>query len=248
MTKKQYFNVVKKSEKRAEIYIFGSIVSEEYRYDDVETSAVSFKKELDALGNVSEIDVHINSGGGFVFEGLAVHNMIKSHKAKVKVYIEGLAASAASVIAMAGDEIYMAGNSLMMIHNAFGSFVGDYREMEKAAQVLRTINKTVSDSYLSRSLNLTEAQLLKMMDDETWMDADTAISLGFADYKTAALPVAASVSDDLLKRYRNAPEDLRNSKKVVALTPVVKEYKPSRKAFLGAMVLGNMSGTSGDEK
>lgn len=216
MTKKQYFNVVKKSEKRAEIYIFGDIVSEDYRYEDADTSAVSFKKELDALGDVSEIDVHINSGGGFVFEGLAVHNMLKAHKAKIKVYIEGMAGSISSVIAMAGNEIHMASNSLMMIHNATGAFMGDYRDMEKAVQVMRTVNKTVSDSYLSRNLNVTEAKVLKMMDDETWMNADTAIDYGFADYKTAALQVAASVSDDVLKRYRNAPEDLRNTKKVSA--------------------------------
>ncbi|WP_404336421.1 head maturation protease, ClpP-related [Planococcus rifietoensis] len=236
MVKNKYFNVIKKSEKKAEIHIFGDIISEEYRFDDADTSAVSFKKELDALGDVNEIEVHINSGGGFVFEGLAVHNMLKSHKAKIKVYIEGLAGSISSVIAMAGDEIYMASNSLLMIHNATGVFVGDYRDMEKAAQTLRTINSTVSNSYLSRDLTVTEAKLQKMMDDETWMDADTALHYGFADYKTEALQVAASVSNEALARYRNAPDDLFKRTAVAAHVPKVSKAPKKNSAALEALL------------
>src|SRR5699024_3923674 len=102
--KKTYFQMKKKAENKGEIYIYGDIVSN--KWDDTDVTAVDFKKELDQLDNVSEIDVHINSAGGNVFEGHAIYNMLKMHKAKVNIYVDALAASIASVIAMSGDTIF----------------------------------------------------------------------------------------------------------------------------------------------
>jgi len=225
MGENKYFNIEKTNQKSAEIYIFGDITGENYRYSDADVSAVSFKKELDAVGNVKNIAVHINSGGGAVFEGIAIHNILKKHPAKVTAHVEGLAASIASVVAMAADEIHMAGNSLMMIHNAWGVFAGDYRELKKNAETLKKVNGTVKESYLSRGLRISEVELSRMMDEETWLDADTAIGLGFADKKTAALNVAASVTKEMMNRYENAPNSIKSNKNNVAAYANKKDSK-----------------------
>ena len=99
------------------MYIDGEIVTDEWK--DSDTSAAGFRDALKSLGDVKEINLHINSPGGSVFEGIAIYNMLKQNKAKVNIYVDALAASIASVIAMSGDTIFMPSNSMMMIHNPY---------------------------------------------------------------------------------------------------------------------------------
>lgn len=209
MKKGQYFSVKALSDGKAEIFIDGDIVHDDWRYYDSETSAVSFRNALNELGDVSYLDVHINSGGGDVFEAAAIYNMLKRHKAQVTVYIDGLAASAASVIAMAGDKIVMPANSMMMIHNAWGIGVGNHNDFRKIAEDLEKINNsTVKQSYLSKNADLDEAELSRLMNEETWLSANEALEMGLADEVIAAVQVAASISDEVAARYKNVPSAL----------------------------------------
>ena len=140
----KYWEMSKTQDNIGEISIYGEIVSEEI-------SATSFKDDLDDLGDVKTINLHINSPGGSVFEGIAIHNMLKMHKAKINVYVDGLAASIASVIAMSGDTIFMPENSMLMIHNPWTVAMGNSKELRKQADDLDRIAQMSVKTYLSKS-------------------------------------------------------------------------------------------------
>ena len=170
-----------------EIYIYGDIESDGYDWwtDEVirsETSANTFREELAKYADVAEIKLYINSNGGSVFEGTAIYNQLKRHPAKKTVYIDGFACSIASVIAMAGDEIIMPRNALMMIHNMWMCAYGNSVELRKAADDLDIINNAGKQAYLQKAgEKVDEERLTRMMDDETWLNAKKAVELGFAD-------------------------------------------------------------------
>lgn len=209
MKQGKYFKMAQTSDQKAEIFIYGDIVSENWRWSEDETSAVSFRDALAALGDVEEIDLRINSGGGDVFEATAIYNMIKRHKAAVTAHIDGLAASAASVIAMAADRVVMPANAMLMIHNAWSIFMGDHIAMKKFAEDLEKINESVKRSYLDKNEELDANELTALMDAETWLSADEALEMGLADEVIAAVQVAASITKDQLARYENAPSTLK---------------------------------------
>jgi ATP-dependent Clp protease protease subunit len=169
-------------------------------------SADSFRKELTALGRVSTINVRINSPGGDVFDGLAIYNSLKQHPAQIIVDIDGLAASIASLIAMVGDDIRIAANAMLMIHNPQSIAVGDANEMLRTAALLGQVKGSLADTYAARTQQA-RSQLEAWMDDETWMNADTAVQYGFADAVAAEQRVAASFA--MLERYRNVPRSLK---------------------------------------
>lgn len=134
-----------------------------------------------ALRSIGERDVvvNVNSPGGDAFEGIAIYNMLREHKAKVTVRVLGLAASAASIIAMAGDDIEIGRGAFLMIHNTWAVAVGNRHDMAKAAADLGVFDQALADLYHARTGQETKA-LSKMMDDETWLNATTAIAKGFA--------------------------------------------------------------------
>ncbi|MEV2287065.1 head maturation protease, ClpP-related [Paenibacillus larvae] len=207
----------------ADIFIYGDIVT--YQWDEVDTSATSFKEDLDRLGDLSTINLYINSPGGSVFEGIAIHNMLKRHKAKVNVYVDALAASIASVIAMAGDTIYMPKNSMLMIHNPWIFAWGNAAEMRKIADDLDRIGNSSKQTYLQKAgLKLTDEKLQEMLDAETWLSADEAFAYGLCDVVQEASQIAASISDEFISRYKNVPKQLVSQQK----TPVFDQEKGKR--------------------
>lgn len=188
---------------RGEIYLYGVIGDDWY---DEGVTANDFSKELKGLGAVSTIDLHIDSEGGDVFQGRTIYSLVKAHPANVTVYVDGLAASAASLIAMAGDEIVMADGSFIMIHEAWGSVRGRASDLRKRAELMDQINETMVQTYVSRS-GQDANKIRKMMDEETWMEAKEAIDLGFADTIAEPMRVAASVHDAAM--FKNLPAKLR---------------------------------------
>ncbi len=160
----------------ASIHIFGDIVSWEWLESDV--SSYTLAKEIEGL-DVGIINVYINSYGGEVAEGLAIYNQLRRHKAKVKTYCEGFACSAASVVFMAGDERVMSQASLLMIHNAWTYAAGDQNELRKVANDIETITQASINAYMSH-VAISEEELKAMMDAETWIDAASALEMGFA--------------------------------------------------------------------
>lgn len=188
--------------------------AEIYIYEDVGegwfggVSAKQFATDLKALGDISTIDVRINSAGGDVFDGLAIYRQLVDHKAKVVSHIDGMAASIASVIAMAGDEIKIAEAGFVMIHNAWGLSIGDGTEMRRMADLLDTTTGAIRDVYRART-SIADEDLQAMMTAETWLTGADAVEKGFADTLVENLRVAASAKIDPAKhKFRHMPAAL----------------------------------------
>lgn len=173
-----------------DLYIYGDVEAETWvddgsfwgRWEDAETSANHFRDALAEHPEVTQINVYINSYGGSVFEGTAIYNQLRRHPAHVTVYVDGFACSVASVIAMAGDEVVMPRNALMMIHNMWMEVCGNAAELRKAADDLDIINEAGRAAYLEKAGDkLTREMLVKMEDDETWLTAEQCITYGLAD-------------------------------------------------------------------
>ncbi|HEY2417855.1 MAG TPA: head maturation protease, ClpP-related, partial [Steroidobacteraceae bacterium] len=142
-------------------------------------TAKTVKQQIDAAGAFERIAVRINSPGGDAFEGSAILSLLKAQKKPVAVYVDGIAASAASIIAMAGDTITMGRTAMMMIHNAWSVCMGSAVEMRKAADVLDKISASMALAYVARSGMSAEA-VKAIMDADTWMSAEECVQQGFA--------------------------------------------------------------------
>ena len=193
------------SGKEADIYIFGDITSWEWFENDV--SSYTLSKELQALDpDIETINVHINSYGGEVAEGLAIYNLLRNHKAKVRTYCDGFACSIASVIFMAGDERIMNNASLLMIHNAWMYTARNADKLRKDADDLEKITQASINAYMQH-VNITEDKLKELLDEETWLLPSEALEMGFATSivgETATEKAAASARKALFSLVKNA--------------------------------------------
>jgi len=143
-------------------------------------TASSFAQALKDLGDVDYIELHINSPGGSVFDGAAIYNMLVDHPALVDVRVDGLAASIASIIALAGDQITIAKNAMMMVHNPSAMAWGGASDMRKMAGVLDKVKDTLITVYSDR-MGLPEDEISQLMDEESWYTAKEAVDAGLAD-------------------------------------------------------------------
>ena len=173
---KQYFSLMQTGSV-ADLDIYGEITS--WPFQDSDVSAAKLSHQLEKLAGVTQINVHINSYGGEVSEGLAIYNALRRHPAQITTTCDGMACSIASVIFMAGDERIMSESSLLMIHNAYTFAAGDAAELRKQADDVETINEASKTAYLSR-VSISEEELASMMDAETFILPDDAVSMGFA--------------------------------------------------------------------
>lgn len=167
-------------------------------------TAKDFAERVRGLGKVSEINLRINSEGGAVFDAVAIYNTLMRHQARVVVDIDGVAASSASLVAMAGDRIRMAEDSVMMIHDPWTPSGGTAAELREKAATLDKLESTVRSIYAKRT-KLSDDEIDVLMANETWMTADEAVHYHFADEITRALKVAARVDPE---RYKHTPRRL----------------------------------------
>jgi HK97 family phage major capsid protein/ATP-dependent Clp endopeptidase proteolytic subunit ClpP len=200
---KKYFRIVNVTPNEAEILLYEEIGEDFFGNG---TGAKEFAQDLKKISDVKDLTIRINSPGGSVFEGLAIYNQLKSHRAYKTVFIDGLAASIASVIAMAGDQIIMPENALMMIHDPGGLVIGDAKDMRKMADTLEKVKDGIITAYM-RKTKLSSAEIAALMTDETWMTAQEAVNKGFADQ--VAEPVRMAAHFDL-SVFRNVPHELKN--------------------------------------
>lgn len=159
------------------ILFLNGTIAEESWFDDEVTPAL-FKDELDS--GDGDITVWINSPGGDCIAAAQIYNMLMNYKGNVTVKIDGIAASAASVIAMAGNKVIVSPVSMIMIHNPATIAAGDTSEMQKAIAMLDEVKESIINAYEIKT-GLSRAKLSHLMDAETWMDANSAIEMGFAD-------------------------------------------------------------------
>lgn len=190
----------------AEVYIYDQIGEDWFT-----GGGVTAKRFVNELADVKarEIHLHVNSPGGSVFDGVAIFNALQRHPAKVTTYIDGLAASIASVIALAGDQVVMAANSLFMIHNPWGGVQGTAEDMRKMADVLDKVRETLVNTYEDRT-TLSRDELEAALDAETWFTAQEALAAGFVDEVSAPMQVAASFDLAQLP-FRHAPKAMTDT-------------------------------------
>ena len=196
MTNKTWFEI-KAMGSSAEISIYNEI-------GGWGVSAKDFMYSLKDAGALTDITLRINSPGGSVFDGMAIYNQLVAHKAQVTVYIDGLAASMASVIAMAGDLIVMPENAMMMIHNPWMIAGGDAEELRNNADLLDKIKSNMVGSYAKRT-GKTDDEISAIMDAETWFTGKEAVENGFADESLQPLDIAASIKGFDLTKFKNTP-------------------------------------------
>ena len=182
-------------------------------YDEIGfwgVSAASFAQDLKSCGNnLKQINLHIHSPGGDVFDGIAIYNLLKNHPANVTVYIDGLAASMASVIAMAGNEVIMPENAMMMIHKPWGIQGGDAEDMRKYADLLDKVENTLIPAYANKT-GKTPEELAEMLSAETWLNGKECVEQGFADKLAEPLVAMASIKSRKLEDFENMPKAMKD--------------------------------------
>lgn len=154
-----------------------------------EVRSKDFAEQLKTI-DADAINVRINSGGGSVFTAQAIYSSLRMHPAKITVYIDGIAASAATIIAMAGDKIVMPENAMMMIHNPLSGVFGNAEELRDLADILDKVRDTIVAAYRNKT-GLEDEKLVELMAAETWMTATEALELGFIDEVSGAMKIAA---------------------------------------------------------
>lgn len=189
--------------KEAELLIYGYI-------GGWDNDSGNFAKQLKGL-DADTLKIRINSGGGSLIDGVAIHNSLKQYKGHIVVYIDGYAASAASIIAMAGHEIIMPSNTWMMIHNSWVYTSGNADNLTQEAALLTELDNSMAKTYVAKT-GLGIEVIKQMMGEETWLSADKALELGFATSIAEETKIAASVNDKKVMingiEFRNLPEKM----------------------------------------
>ena len=176
------------------LFLNGTIADESWFDDDITPQL--FKEEL--LSGNGDITIWINSPGGDCVAAAQIYNMLMDYKGNVTVKIDGIAASAASVIAMAGNKVLMSPVSMLMIHNPMTVAMGDSAEMQKAIEMLSEVKESIMNAYEIKT-GMSRAKISHLMDAETWMNANKAVELGFADgILTCEEPSEAPAADSLM--------------------------------------------------
>ncbi len=190
----------------ADIYVYGAI-GDHWGEDDM--TASRFVKEL-AAAKGEDITVHINSGGGDVFDANAMAETLHSYKGHTTASIEGLAASAASYFALTADEVVMNPSALFMVHNPWTFCQGNAEDMRDAADFLDKVGGTICSQYAKKT-GMGADEIAGLMAAETWMDASEALEMGFVDSISDAEPVKAEINGDILSRFKHAPQALADT-------------------------------------
>lgn len=178
MQNKMPYFTMKATDTTADIYIFGDIAADGWKWAESDFSSFDLASQIKALPQDVQITVHINSNGGDLKEGLGIYNVLKGRN--VTTICEGFAASSASVIFCAGKTRIMNAASLLFIHNASMLMAGTADEMEKAAEDLRTITESAKAAYREAGVNISDEELSALMDNETWITPENAVAMGFA--------------------------------------------------------------------
>jgi ATP-dependent Clp protease protease subunit len=196
-----WFAVKTATEDSADLYFY-DVIGDSW----VGSDAATVVKEIKALKS-KKLNVHISSPGGSVFDGIAIYNALNSHPSEVTIYVDGLAASIASIIALAGKKVVIAENAMFMIHNPWTWTAGNAEELRKQADTLDQIGETLITTYASRT-GKDRDTIRKAMEEETWFSAKEAKDWGLATEIVSALPLAASVRQDVAAAlaFRKTPE------------------------------------------
>ncbi|MBK7493617.1 MAG: Clp protease ClpP [Nitrosomonas sp.] len=242
------WRVNKTSDQNAEVFLYGDIGG---WMDGI--SADEFAREVSEL-DVSIIDVRLNSGGGSVFEGQAIYNALNRHPAKIIMNIDGIAASIASVIAMAGDQINITEGSHVMIHKPWSMAMGDAESMRKEADVLDSLESGIIDIYAART-GKDRKSLEKWVNAETWFKGQAAVDAGFADAVIPAKRKEKAAKSNILALYAHTPdfllendENVPNAREIERILRDVEGFSVKQaKRIAGLVCTGGQDCRDGDD-
>lgn len=196
--------------KSADVFIYGEITK--YAWEEYgEVSSITFKSELDELGDdVEVINLYINSPGGSVFEAMAIIAMLQRHPAKIISHVDGVAASCASVIPMISEKVIMPANSLMMIHHAMTGAWGNAAQLRKAADDVERISQSMCQYYLDKAGEKLDSDTLnEILKEDTWLTAEQAFEIGLCDeIAESNNAVAFAFDEKFAQQYKNVPQQL----------------------------------------
>lgn len=250
--KKKFYDFVVSADKRtADLFIFGEITS--WRWYDEDVSASSFQKDLENIGQVDTLNIHINSCGGDVFEGIAIFNLIKQYNANKNVYIDGIAGSIASVIAMAGDNIYMSNTSIIMIHNCWTWTSGNAEDLRKTADDMDKVMKALKNAYLSK-VNINEEKLQELLDEESYLTADECLEMGFCseiieyDEEEQALSASSKGYYNLVMQIKELKKQKVKSEEIETTTLSAKQMNEIVGKVLAEMQKNNTKNSQNDDE
>jgi ATP-dependent protease ClpP protease subunit len=192
----------------ADLYIYGEIVDNtDWKWDETDVMPDDVLRALNQVNDLDELNIYINSPGGSVFAGLAIYNMLSRNKAKKIVHVDGVAASMASVIAMAGDEIHIPSNAFLMIHNPWTFAIGNAKDLRKIADDLDQIATGAFNVYKENMLEGVEESTIKeMLDNETWLNGNEAAK--YFNVNVVDAKEYAASSKDYLEHYQKTPTTL----------------------------------------
>lgn len=250
--KKKFYDFVVSADKRtADLFIFGEITS--WRWYDEDVSASSFQKDLESIGQVDTLNIHINSCGGDVFEGIAIFNLIKQYNAIKNVYIDGIAGSIASVIAMAGDNIYMSNTSIIMIHNCWTWASGNAEDLRKTADDMDKVMKALKNAYLAK-VNIKEERLQELLDEESYLTADECLEMGFCseiieyDEEEQALSASSKGYYNLVMQIKELKKQKTKSEEIETTTLSDKQMNEIVEKVLAEMQNNNTKNNQDGDK
>lgn len=209
MTQASPLQVTRLSETSARIQLYGYIGDDFFVERPV--TVAEFSKALNDLGSsITDLEVRINSGGGSAWAGLGIHDLLINHSARKRMFVDGVAASAASIVVVSGDEIIIPSNALLMIHDPANFAFGTADVLQKAVNELVAVKKSCIAAYRART-KLSESEISKMMSDETWLTGEEAVAKGFADRTSGeAMPIPPDApqppTNSLYSRYKRVPD------------------------------------------
>lgn len=210
-TLKQMLQIKNSTDTSAELYFYGDIVSDWWgAWQEEDQYPLLVKEFLDDVKG-KDLNIYINSGGGSVFAGMAIYNMIKRHNGKKTVYVDGLAGSIASVIAMAGDKIIIPSNAFLMIHKPWSGMYGNSTELRKMADDLDRIEEGILNVYADNLKDGVDIEVIRtMVNEETWLTGSDATK--YFNIEITENNSMVACASDCFKNYSNIPEQLKNSK------------------------------------
>jgi ATP-dependent Clp endopeptidase proteolytic subunit ClpP len=235
-SKSNWYAIHKASDGEAEVEV--SI------YDEIGFGGVTAKDFMAEVKKLKGQHIHlrINSVGGSVIEGAAIYNALRRHKGGLTVHVDGLAASMASVIAMAGEEVYIADNAMLMIHNPWSMTMGDADDLRKEADVLDKLKNTLVNAY-ARKTGMEAEDIAAMMDEETWLNATQSVAMGFADEIEDGIEAAASLSPAIARaRFDTFSHSMaRKSKTILAEEVAAEVVAPVEAPVIDEVAVDNSS-------
>lgn len=207
-----WVEIKNKTEESADLYFYGDIVSSEWgAWEETDQYPDNIKNFLDEVKDKPNLNIYINSGGGSVFAGIAIYNMLKRHKAQKTVYVDGLAASIASIIAMAGDKLVMPSNAFLMIHSPWVGAQGNSKDLRKVADDLDIMEQGILNIYKDNLKDGIDIELIReKVHAETWMDGNEASK--YFNIEIAEENQMAASTSEFFKGYRNTPKNLTETK------------------------------------